>query len=192
MSSTSNTPTVGKDVVQPESSSELATEIAISDQKERGFTILEPEERAFAHEFIANGYDHCKAAETIGRSRDYGKVLKRRPFVAAYIQHLQNTHFNSVIVTKDFIDAKLDDLYDMAVGEVKVPLVTGDGAGFEEKKFHGGLALQILQERSKTHKIVEPAGSGPAGGVTINIDLGMALGEKDKDGIPIESVIKVV
>lgn len=185
MSGTGNTSAISENDVNSASANELITQADVNSQKEKGFPILTEQERAFGYEYITNGYNHRSAAEKCGRPADAGVGLKRKPYIAAFIAHLQEVTFQSEIIVKDFIDAKLDDLYDMAVGEVEVPLVTGDGSTFTAKKFQGGLALNIIQERAKLHGITKPAEEG-GGGVKVYIDMRAALGEKSVDNEPIE------
>ena len=185
MSSTSNTQGVSQNDLIPAIAHELVTKTDIDNQKAGNWPALSDQDRAFGYEYIQNGYDHRLAASEVGYSPDSGIKLKRRPYVAAFIQHLQEQMHESNFVVKGFIDARLDDLYDMAIGEVEVPLVLGDGTEKTAKKFHGGLALQILQERSKTHGIVKEEKTNHAQ-VIVNIDMGMALGQKDVNGVTIE------
>lgn len=184
MSGTGNTQTTGQDVLDPAIASVIATKLDIDNQAGRNWPILSHEEKAFCHEYVINGFDHRTAADKIGHSKGTGISIKRRPYVAAYIEFLLERMHHSNLVIKGFLDARLDDLYEMAIGEVEVPLVTGDGSSFTAKKFQGGLALSILQERGKINGVVK---EGPKGGqVIVNIDLGRALGEKDAEGIVIE------
>ena len=188
MSSTSNPQGTSQNDLIPAIATQLVTKDDVDNQITAGWPVLSDQDKAFAYEYIENGYDHRSAASEVGYSADTGIKLKRKPYIAAFIQHLQERMYKSNTVVKEFIDAKLDDLYDMAIGDVEVPLVLGDGTEKTAKKFHGGLALQILQERSKTHGIVKEE-IGNKGQVIINIDLGMALGQKDSNGITIEGKV---
>jgi hypothetical protein len=186
MSGTGNSQAISKNELDEQVASVIATKSLVDQQAERNWIILEPEEKAFAQEYVINGYDHRNAADKVGYSPNTGLSIKRRPYVAAYIEYLLDRMHASNLVVKGFIDAKLDDLYDMAIGDEEVPLVLGDGSCIDAKKFHGGLALQILQERSKVAGIVKDEKVNQ-GQVTINIDLGRALGQKDSEGVTIDA-----
>lgn len=186
MSGTGNTQAISQDVSNKTLAPEYVAQTDIDVQKENNFPILSEQERAFGYEYIANGYNHRKAAQKCGHSANTGISLKRRPYVAAFIAYLQEKSFCSELVVKDFIDAKLDELYDMAIGDTEVPIVLGDGTSMEAKKFQGTLALNILQERSKMNGITKEADIGNTG-VKVYIDMRAALGEKEVSAEPIEA-----
>lgn len=191
MSGTGNTPTVSQDVLDPNVAAVIATKSLVDQQAERNWLILSTEEKAFSQEYVINGYDHRSAATKVGFAAATGISIKRRPYVAAYIEHLLERMHSANLVVKGFIDAKLDDLYDMAIGDEPVPIILGDGSAIDAKKFHGGLALQILQERGKLHGLIKEEKRNQ-GQVTINIDLGKVLGEKDAEGVVIEAKFEEV
>ena len=126
-------------------------------QRENDWPALHPQHRAFVEEYLLNGYKHREAAAVAGLKTARGIKLLRDPLVRAYISHTQDKILKSNIVTKDFIDAKLEDLYDMAVGDVKTDHIDAKmGVSFSAKKFHGTLALSILQERAKMNGVAPP------------------------------------
>jgi hypothetical protein len=131
----------------------------ITIQKEKDFPDLKPQERAFSEDYCINGYNHREAAETAGLDPDRGIRLLRDPLIRAFIAFVQDKRFDASIVTKDFIDAKLDELYDMSVGHVEVAHVDAKtGRVFAARKFYGTLALDILREKSKMNGIIKPDG----------------------------------
>jgi hypothetical protein len=131
----------------------------LEQQKEKDWPDLQPQHRAFAEVYVFNAYDHRAAAKEAGLNPDLGVKLKRVPLIRAYIAHIQKQLFESNIVTKDFVDAKLDDLLDMAMGEIEVACVDAKTSQeFNAKKFHGQLALQVLQEKSRLSGIQTPDG----------------------------------
>jgi hypothetical protein len=189
MSSTSDSQRISETVNNTALASNIVTPDEVNHQKSSGFPSVTDQEKGFANEYLLNGYNHRAAALAVGIAESSAIRVKRKPLVAAYIEFLQERMYASNFVSKGFIDAKLDDLYEMAIGDVNVPMVLGDGSTIEAKKFQGGLALQILQERSKMHGIVVEEKSN-SNMVTVNIDLGMALGQKDMNGVTIEGKYK--
>ena len=142
---------------------------------ESNWPSLCPQEKGFALEYIENGFDHREAAKTVGRAKAAGIKLLRKPLVHAYISHLQKQYVQESLFTQQFYEAKLLELYEMAVGDVEVPMVDSDGEQFKAKKFHGSLALNILKERGLTTGVAKPEERGP-GGVKVVIDMGALLG----------------
>lgn len=183
------------------SKSELAalpsTKLAESDQayfdkqQEEDWPDLSFQLRAFANEYVTNGYDHRKAAVTVGRAANSAKNMLRNPLVKHYINYLQNNRLDSPLVTRDFLDAKLEELHDIAMGNVEIPIVLADGTRVDECKFMGDLAFKTLQERAKLygHAKPEPEGGGN-GGVVVNIDVGALLGKSNgNNAVEIEGEI---
>ncbi len=133
----------------------LITSEFIAQQTEKDWPNLEPADRAFAEIYCINGYDHRAAAAEIKLNPDRGIHLKRKPLIRAYIAYIQSRVARANIVTKDFIDSKLEELYLMAIGEIDTAHVdTKLAEGFMASKFHGPLALDILRERSKINGII--------------------------------------
>lgn len=125
-------------------------------QKEKDWPALDHKDRAFAEEYCFNGYDHRAAAETAGLNPNKGIQLKRNPIIRAYIAHVQARLFEANIVTRDFVDAKLDELYEMAVGQIETDHVDAkNGESFRAYKFHGSLALDILREKAKLNGVIQ-------------------------------------
>ncbi len=175
MSSTGNTQAISENVDSPTFAPVCVTDDDIEIQKGKDWPGVEPSHKAFAYEYVSNGYNHSDAAEKVGLPRSSGLRIRRLPLVTAFIAWIQEAKFQTTIITKEFIECKLDDLYDMAIGEVDVPCVTGSGETFSAPKFQGGLALQILQERSKMNGITKQEEKDNSG-VTVVISMENAIG----------------
>ena len=189
MQTAEDTQVVGEGATE-ERASDFGLAPALRDRHiEQGFSEIDPQLRAFCHEYITNGYNHRAAAEKTGSSPNAGIRIRRDPLVAAYIHYLQAEQHQANIITQDFIQAKLEDLYDMAVGDVEVPLVTGSGMEVTAKKFNGPLALSIVTEISKMNGHTKSAeDTGKTGnGVTINIDMSKMLGSPQPEAIEVIS-----
>lgn len=196
MSSTGNTSSASKIELSSEAALVNTADEDVEIAKRENFENLDPQYRAFALEFLANGFKHREAAETVGFAASSGLKLRRLPVVAAYINYLQDRQVEEFSVSQAFIDAKLDDLYDMAIGDVEVPFIDSDGQEQKGKKFHGDLALNIIKTKSAMHGHIKQEGS-KGGNVYVNVDLGAALGEQPVDitgeaqRVPAESLVTV-
>lgn len=120
------------------------------------FSRMEPAHRAFAIEYVLNGYNHREAAESIGIDPNRGARLKRLPIVVEYVIQLQNKTAVESIVNKQSLDCLLDRIQEAAMGEVEIPIVLANGAMVNKQKFQGSLALDVYRERAKLHDIVKP------------------------------------
>ena len=158
---------------------EQYTDEFVEYQIAEGWPDLDNQERAWADEFVINGFNHREAAVEVGLPAKKGIHLTRKPLLRRYISYIQQKMSVGTIVTKEFIDAHLQELYERAIGEVAVPLVTGDGRPFEANKYDGNLAIKILQERGKLAGVVEDDSNS---GHTTNviIDVGALVGNHEK------------
>ena len=112
---------------------------------EEGFPSLDAPMRAFALEYLENGFQAHAAGKAVGVN---GNRAIRDPLVQAYIEALQERGFITRIVTADFIAAQYLNLYDMALGNKEVPIVTGQGEQISAKKFHPELAVKCVDKLS--------------------------------------------
>ena len=152
-----NTKKNGKDESADRLAGILLSDEFVEQQKANNWPSLEAKHRAFAEVYVTNGYKHRPAAEEAGFTADRGIGLLRLPLIRAYISHIQDGMYEANVVTRDFVDAKLDELYDMAIGDVAVPMVDPKTCfEFDARKFQGGLALDILREKSKMNGIIKP------------------------------------
>lgn len=120
------------------------------------FKSMEPEHRAFAIEYVTNGYRHREAAEKAGMEPNRGVRLKRIPIVVEYIIQLQNRNLTESIVTKQSLDCLLDRIGEAAMGDVEIPIVLASGQIVSRKKFQGSLAMDVYREKAKLHDVVKP------------------------------------
>ncbi len=152
----------------------------VESQERNGWLDISIDEIAFCDEYLANGYKHREAAISCEFAASAGIRLVRKPLLRAYITHQQDKKRLRSIVTERFLDAQLMDLYDQAIGEVDVAIVTANGDEISAKKFNGSLALSIIQERSKTAGVTK--GEEGKGGALVNvtIDMGSLLGHTPK------------
>ena len=118
MSGAENTSPASEDELSPEASALITADYDLEVAKQSNFENVDPQHKAFALEYLVNGYKHRDAAEKVGLSPNSGLRIRRLPIVAAYINYLQEKQIQDTIVSQAFIDAKLDDLYDMAIGDV--------------------------------------------------------------------------
>ena len=126
------------------------------------------EERAFCEEYLENGYNHRLAAETVGRAASGAHRLLHKSIVREFIHFTETARRARRIVSERFLDAQLSQLYDQAIGEEEVPLVTGSGLMLNAKKFNGALALGIIQERAKLSGVAKPEQADTQVNVIIN------------------------
>ena len=98
---------------------------SVKRNRELGFPDLDDQRRAFCIKYVTNGYKHGAAAAKVGFSESMGVRLKREPLVAAFIVDLQKKYLAESIVTKQTLDFYLDELEDIAMGRVSIPIVTG-------------------------------------------------------------------
>jgi len=144
------------------------------------FSKMEPEYRAFAIEYVTNGYKHREAAEQAGMHPNRGVHLKRIPVVVDFIIQLQNRNLTESIVTKQSLDCLLDRIQEAAMGEVPISIVLANGQRVEQEKFQGSLAMDVYREKAKLHEIVKPDEESG----TIRIEV--VPSARDSEGNPLE------
>lgn len=121
----------------------------IQRNKEIGWPDIPHQKKAFAHEYILNGYNHREAAKEVGIAASSGIRVLREPLVSAYVAHLQETNFTSQIITKQFVEHQYLELIPFLKGEREIPIVTGSGAEIDACKFHGSELVAVLRDLSK-------------------------------------------
>lgn len=156
----------------------IDTEIVDRNRK-NDWSDLEDNRRAFAQIYTTNGYNHRQAAEEIGLHPDMGIRLKREPLTSAYIEFLQNQTYQANLVTKPLLDAKLDILEDIAMGEMAIPIVTASGGEITAKKFHPELAMKVIEKRSQLGGFTKDD-KGKTGDVNIQINIDSMTGKIEK------------
>ena len=137
-----------------EISGDTATQYADIVDERFDFNQMDLGERAFAIEYVMNGYDHRKAAQVTHKSAAKGHRLKRLPIVMAFVTQLQKRGIVESFVGKQSLDCFLDRLEEAAMGDVDIPIVLADGTQLERKKFQGSLAMDIYRERAKLHGVL--------------------------------------
>ena len=150
----------------------------IDTQKRHDWVDLSHEQRAFCEEFLNNGYDHREAAISVGRSPGGALKLLHKPLLREYICFVEGKRRDRRIVSERFLDAQLAQLYEQAVGEEEIPLVTGSGIKLTAKKFQGQLALGIIQERAKLSGVAKPEAVDT--NISVVIDVGALIGEENR------------
>lgn len=138
--------------------------------REHGYPDLDDQHRAFCVEYLTNGYHHRNAAQAVGLPAQAGITIKREPLVAAFIVDHLHSNITESLVTRETVDSYLDELEDIAMGRVAVPVIGEDGKTVKRKKFMGDLALKIYSERCKLHGIVQGDSKVAPVNVTINLD----------------------
>ena len=143
----------------------------VESQERNGWLDISVDEIAFCDEYLQNGYKHREAALVCEWNPAKGIRLVNKPLLRAYIAHQEDKKRLRSIVTERFLDAQLMELYDQAIGEVPVAIVTANGGEMTACKFNGALALSIIQERSKTAGVTEEdkGKNGPLVHVSINM-----------------------
>jgi len=122
---------------------------------------LDLKKKAFAIEY-AFSYNHREAAKEVGFSAGQGIKLIRDPLVVSYIEHLQKQKITSNIITKDYINTQYIKLLEIAMGEVEVPMVDGQGNEFTGKKTLVGEAINIVKEMAKSIEYAKDTGAKTA------------------------------
>jgi hypothetical protein len=140
----------------------------IDSQKRHDWIDLSNEERAFATEYLENGYNHREAAEAVGRAASGAFRLLNKPLVREYIHFTESSRRARRIVSERFLDAQLSQLYDQSIGLEEIDLVTGSGLKLRAKKHQGQLALAIIQERAKLSGVAKPEQADTQVNVIIN------------------------
>jgi len=158
----------------------------ISNNAEAGWPDLDERDRAFAVEYITNGFSHNDAAEAVGLSRKSGLKKLREPLIGAFIRHLQASTANAKIITQQFVEQKYLEVLPKLMGEEDVPLFDHkEGISISAKKFHSAETVSVLRDLGKAAGYVAP--EGPKGGnVHVTIDLGGFTGQSEPVGVTIE------
>lgn len=133
---------------------------------------LTDKERAFAIEYITNGFNQSKAAKKVGLNS--GRKALSNPSVAKFIANLQNEYLAEAIVTKNTISGMLDRLEDIAMGDEQAYMVDALGEAVLVNKFYPDLAVKILDRKAKLHGIIKDDDNKSP--VNIQINVGDLLG----------------
>lgn len=150
-----------------------------------GWTDLPEIDRAFAVEYMCNGFKHCEAAEAVGLKRSSGLRKLRAPLVQGFITYLNDQRIKARLITQEFVEAKYIELLPKLLGEEEVPLVSPQGESYTAKKFHSGEAVSVLRDLGKAAGYV-PEETGNKASVNVTINMGSLYGEERE----IETIIE--
>ena len=137
---------------------------------------LSPEQRAFAYEYLQNGYNHREAAKVAGYKPDNGYRMLRHPLIASFILKLQEEAYDQSLLTKQFVEAQYLEILPKLKGQEDVPMITGQGEEILAKKFHSAETVAVLRDLSKISGMqVEEKQNRNA--VNVQINVGAMRGE---------------
>jgi len=121
----------------------------IERNKDNDWEDLTPAERAFAFEFVANGYKHREAANVVGLDPNKGIRLLRKPLVGAFIKHTQDNQHLQSIISQNFVRGLYLELVPKLMGEEEVYTITSTGQSVSQRKFHSGEMVSLMKDLSK-------------------------------------------
>jgi len=152
-----------------------------------GFIDMEERDKAFAVEYITNGFKHLDAAEAVGLSRSSGLNLLRNPLVGAFIGHLQEQSNTAKLITQQFVETQYLEILPKLKGEEEVDIVDiKNGGTFKAKKFHSAEVVSVLRDLGKSSGYIAPEPGGGGGNqVFVQLNLGDLAGDD-----PIEVVVE--
>lgn len=137
-----------------------------------GFVDMEERDKAFAVEYITNGFRHSEAAEAIGLPRSSGVGKIRNPVIRAFISYLQEQNNVGKIITQQFVEAQYLEILPMLKGEEEVEIVDmKNGGTFKAKKFHSAEVVSVLRDLGKSSGYIAPEYGG--GGTVVNVQLNL-------------------
>ena len=158
-------------LVEPLDAEEMINSAALVDRnRQTGWKDLPEVDRAFAIEYITNGFNHANAAEAVGLTKSSGLRKLRAPLVQGFIAYLQDQRAKASIITREFVEQQYLEILPKLKGEEAVPLVSPQGDAYEAKKFHSGETVSVLRDLSKA------AGYTPEeikGGAVVNVQRNM-------------------
>ncbi len=144
-----------------------------------GFIDMEERDKAFAVEYITNGFKHLDAAEAVGLTRSAGLRMLRDPLVGAFVGHLQEQNNTAKLITTQFVEQQYLEILPKLKGEEESEHVDlKEGTSFLAKKFHSAELVSVLRDLGKSSGYIAPdAGSGGGGpAVNVQINLGDLAG----------------
>jgi hypothetical protein len=137
---------------------------------------LEPQERLFCYEYLTD-YNAPRAAVHVGRARNSGRLLLRKPAIARFIRLLGDELIADSLITRDMVQYELLHEYlPRARGDIAIQGVDRDGIQFEGKITNMAAYGKAIDLMSKHSGFTVP--EVVAGGLTINVDFGK-LGVKE-------------
>ncbi len=143
-----------------------------------GFIDMEERDKAFAVEYITNGFRHLEAAESVGLSRSSGLTKLRDPIIGAFIGYLQEQNNTAKLITTQFIETQYLEILPKLKGEEEIDMVDlKDGVSFKVKKFHSAELVSVLRDLGKSSGYIAPEVGGGGGTVNVQVNLGDLAGK---------------
>jgi hypothetical protein len=147
------------------------------------------QDKAFAVEYITNGFKHREAAMEVGLHAGTGLTRLRDPLIGAFIAHLQSQNNIAKLITTQFVEAQYLEILPKLKGEEEIDVVDiKEGVSVKVKKFHSAELVSVLRDLGKSSGYIAPD-LGPSGGnVNVQINLGDLAGDRlvqvevNKDG----------
>jgi hypothetical protein len=157
----------------------------IEEERARGWTGIAEKDKAFAFEYITNGFNHREAAVSIGMAPGSGISKLRHPLVGAFIQYLQEQSNKAKFITQQFVEQQYLEILPKLKGEEEVDIVDiKEGTSFKAKKFHSAELVSTLRDLGKSSGYIAPD-TGPKGSmVNVQINMGNFVGDD-----PVEVII---
>jgi hypothetical protein len=152
----------------------------IERNRQNGWPDLDERRKALAYNYVSNGYDHRSAASNCGFSANSGLRLIREPLLGAFIEHLQKETYQADIISRSLVESRLDQLWEIAVGDCPIPIVLANGEEIEAAKFHGELAMSVIKEQNKMKGFVKED-TNKSGNVLIQINTNAMTGEVEAE-----------
>ena len=159
----------------------------IDRNKSNGWEDLTHEQKAFAYEYLNNGFNHNKAASTLGLGKSAGRRLLANPLVRAFINHLQEETQSHSLVTKQFVDAVYMNLLPKLMGEEKVNIVTASGAEMQAKKFFAGESVALARDMAKHCGYIDQ-GNNVNTQVNVNISMEKSMDILKQAGVDVDGL----
>lgn len=106
---------------------------------------LQPAEQAFVAAYIENGYSVHAAAEVLKINNTEAQRMVGRPNVRRAVTEVQATLDGIDFLNEKWVKTQLLRLFPMAMGDEPVPMVTQTGEETRVRKFHGDIAMKILE-----------------------------------------------
>ena len=155
------------------------------------FKDMPERDKAFAVEYITNGFKHNEAAETVGLSRSSGLSKLRNPLVSRFIAKLQEDSNTAKLITQQFVEAQYLEILPKLKGEEEVSIHDHKtGETIQAKKFHSAELVSVMRDLGKSSGYIAPdIGGGGGAAVLVQINLGDLAG--DDNFVPAVKVDKI-
>ena len=140
---------------------------------ERDWTNVPEQDKAFAVEYVTNGFKHLDAAQAVGLSRSSGLRKLRDPLIGAFIGYLQENANQAKLITQQFVEQQYIEVLPMLKGEIEVPIHDlKSGETTNAKKFHSAEVVSVLRDLGKSSGYIQPE-FGPSA-ATVNVQINLA------------------